>query len=204
MFNLQDYLSDYLRVLRHLDETSIEHAAEMIVGAWTANRTVFLCGNGGSASSAGHLAADLTKLTAPPGGRRLRAVALTDSLSAISAIANDLAYDEVFAEQLRAFAQSGDVVIGLSTSGASPNVLKSIEYANSIGAVTIGITGKGGGSLKDRAQHAIVIESTSVQHVEDATMAAGHMLCLRVRDALAELHQPVRPTHLGQTASLAS
>jgi D-sedoheptulose 7-phosphate isomerase len=187
--NLHTYLNAYASVLRDLDAASIARTTDMIVGAWTATRTVFLCGNGGSAASAGHLAADLTKLTAPPAGRRLRAVALTDSLSAISAIANDLAYEEIFAEQLRALGQRGDVVIGLSTSGASPNVLRAIEYANSIGALTIGITGSGGGRLGYLARHALIIGSTDVQHVEDATMVAGHLVCLQVRDALADLHQ---------------
>jgi D-sedoheptulose 7-phosphate isomerase len=188
MFDLRQYMSEYLRVLRHLEHVSIEIAADMVVGAWTANRTVFLCGNGGSAASASHLAADLTKLTAPPEGPRLRAMALTESLAAISAIGNDLAYEEIFAEQLRAFGQRGDVVFGLSTSGSSPNVLRAVEYANSIGASTVGITGRAGRRLRDLARHTIVVDSTSVQHVEDATMVAGHLLCLRVTDALRMIH----------------
>ena len=203
MFNLQQYLTDYVRVLRHLDAVSIERVAEVLVGAWSAGRTVFLCGNGGSAASACHIAADLTKLTAPPHGARLRAVALTDSMSAISAIANDLAYEEVFAEQLRSFAQRHDVVIGLSTSGSSPNVLRAVDYANSIGAVTVGITGAGGKKLLETAHHAIVVDSTSVQQVEDATMVAGHVLCLRVKEAIdsLQLRSLLRPAVAAQGAS---
>lgn len=198
MFNLQQYMSDYVRVLRHLDPVAIERVAEVLVGAWSAGHSVFLCGNGGSAASACHIAADLTKLTAPAHGPRLRAMALTDSMSAISAIANDIAYEQVFAEQLRSFAQRHDVVIGLSTSGSSPNVLRALEYANSIGAVTVGITGSGGARLQQLVRHAIVIDSTSVQHVEDATMVAGHLLCLRVKEAvdvvqLRSLLRPVAP-----------
>ncbi len=184
MFSLQEYLTDFVRVLRQVDGASIERLAELVVSAWSAGRTVFICGNGGSAASAGHIAADLSKLTAPAGGPRLRAVALTESLAAISAIGNDLAYDEIFADQLRTFCQRHDVVVGLSTSGSSPNVLRAIDYANAIGAVTIGITGRHGERLKSLAQHTVVINSASVQHVEDATMVAGHLLCLRVREAL--------------------
>jgi D-sedoheptulose 7-phosphate isomerase len=195
MFDQQKYLSDYVRVLMQLEHRSIERAVECIATAWANQRTVFLCGNGGSAASACHIAADLTKLTAPSVGPRLRAVALTESLSAISAIANDLAYEEIFAEQLRAFGQAGDVVIGLSTSGSSPNVLRAIEYANTIGAFTIGVTGRGGTKLRDAARHAIVVESTSVQHVEDATMVAGHILCLRVKAALQLLQLEAQRRH---------
>jgi D-sedoheptulose 7-phosphate isomerase len=202
MFNLQQYMSDYVRVLRHLDAQSIERVAEALVGAWSAQRTVFFCGNGGSAASACHLAADLTKLTAPPHGARLRAIALTDAVSAISAIANDMDYEEIFAEQLRSFGQRHDVVIGLSTSGSSPNVLRAIEYGNSIGAVTVGITGSAGQKLQSLARHSIVIDSTSVQHVEDATMVAGHVLCLRVKEALAAIHlrSLLRPVASSQSA----
>lgn len=187
MVDQQQYLTDYVRVLTHLEFASIERSVEVIVGAWLAQRTVFLCGNGGSAASACHLAADLTKLTAPRAGPRLRAMALTESMSAISAIANDLAYQEIFAEQLRAFGQTGDVVIGLSTSGSSPNVLRAVEYANSIGAFTIGVTGRGGRKLRELARHTIVVDSTSVQHVEDATMVVGHIVCLRVKGMLQHL-----------------
>jgi D-sedoheptulose 7-phosphate isomerase len=195
MLSLQQYMTDYVGVLRRLDGPSIERLAETLVGAWLADRTVFLCGNGGSAATAVHLAADLAKLTAPSKGRRLRAVALTENLSAVSAIANDFSYAEVFAEQLRTFAQAGDVVVGLSTSGSSANVLRALEYASSIGAATIGITGRGGHKLVDAARVSLVIDSLSVQHIEDATMVAGHVLCLRLKEVLERvaLHPPRRP-----------
>lgn len=141
MFSAQQYLTEHVRVLHRLDVVALERAAEAMVHAWTADRTVFFCGNGGSAASATHLAADLAKLTAPPGGRRLRVASLADNLAALTAAANDIDYAEVFAEQLRTLARPGDVVVGLSTSGASPNVLRAIEYANSIDAFTLGITG---------------------------------------------------------------
>jgi D-sedoheptulose 7-phosphate isomerase len=211
MFNLQEYLSEYVRVLRCLDGAQVERMAEAIVGAWVAGRTVFVCGNGGSASSASHIATDLTKLTGPPKGPRLRAVSLTESASTISAIANDIAYDQIFVEQLRAFCQRNDVVIGLSTSGSSPNVLAALEYANSVGATTLGITGRNGTPLRQTAKHTLVVDSTSVQHTEDATMVAGHVLCLRVKDALQvvyyqSLRRPavsVQPTQMSVSAATA-
>jgi D-sedoheptulose 7-phosphate isomerase len=143
---------------------------------------VFLCGNGGNSTNAAHVAADLVKLTAPPRGHRLRAVALGESLSGLTAAANDISYEEIFAEQLRTFLSPHDLVIGLSTSGSSPNVLRAIEYGNQAGAVTVGVAGLGGQKLHSSARYPLVVGSSSVQQIEDATMLIGHLVCLLVRD----------------------
>jgi D-sedoheptulose 7-phosphate isomerase len=180
MDDSQTYMRTYVQVLNFLDVAMIERMSDILVEAWRCRRTVYVCGNGGSAASASHFAADLTKLTAPPHGRRLRAVSLTESLSAISAIGNDLAYDEIFAEQLRASLDSGDVVLGFSTSGSSRNVLRALEYANDAGGITLGVTGQNGHALQKLAHQTLVVPSSSVQHIEDATMVAAHLLCLRV------------------------
>jgi D-sedoheptulose 7-phosphate isomerase len=111
-------------------------------------------------------------------------VSLTESLSAISAIGNDFAYDEIFSEQLRSSLDEGDVVFGFSTSGKSANVLRAIDYANEAGGITLGITGQRGQMLVQRAHMTLVIPSDSVQHVEDATMVAAHLLCLRAAAAI--------------------
>jgi D-sedoheptulose 7-phosphate isomerase len=182
------YVEDYVGVLRKLDEAAVERLAQILLGAWRANRTVYCCGNGGSAASASHFILDLTKLTAHPQGPRLRAVALTESMAAISAISNDAAYDEIFCEQLRPFLAPGDVVFGFSTSGSSPNVLRAIHYANSMGAITIGVTGRHGRKLESLARHALVVQSSSVQQIEDATMAVAHILCLRVKELIERQH----------------
>jgi D-sedoheptulose 7-phosphate isomerase len=181
MFDAQQYVQKYMQVLEWLDTDVIARMADVIVEAWRGRRRVFICGNGGSAANANHFAADITKLTAPPRGPRLRAVSLAESLSAISAIGNDLAYDEIFAEQLRETLDDGDVVIGLSTSGSSANVLRALEYAKEAGAITLGMTGQRGHLLQARAQLTLAIASDSVQHVEDATMVALHLLCLKVQ-----------------------
>jgi D-sedoheptulose 7-phosphate isomerase len=185
MFNVGRYLDDYVSVLRQLDERAVERTAHVLLGAWRMNRAVFCCGNGGSAATACHIAADLAKLTQPPGGRRLRAVSLTESMSAISAIANDIAYQEIFAEQLRTLLAPGDVLLALSTSGSSPNVIRAVEYVNTAGGITVGVTGLGGIALHLVSQHCLVVQSTSVQQVEDATMVVGHLLCLRTKELIA-------------------
>jgi D-sedoheptulose 7-phosphate isomerase len=185
MFSVENYVNDYIQVLSHIEPTAIERLSQHLLNAWRNNRTVFCCGNGGSAANACHFAADLSKLTAPARGRRLRAVALTESVAAMSAIANDISYDDIFAEQLRTFMAPGDVLMGFSTSGRSPNVVRAVEYANSIAALTVAVTGQGGSVLRGLAQHTVTVHSTSVQQVEDATMMIGHLLCLRTRELIA-------------------
>jgi D-sedoheptulose 7-phosphate isomerase len=172
-------------VLRHLDEASVERMARIILDGWRSNRTVFCCGNGGSASSASHFIMDLTKLTATAYGPRLRAMALTENIAAVTAISNDLAYEEIFVEQMRPFIAANDV-IGFSTSGSSPNVIRAIQHANAVGAITLGVTGSRGVKLEALARHTLIVNSTSVQHVEDATMVVAHLLVLRVKELIAQ------------------
>jgi len=185
MFSVSRYLDEYARVLRRLDETAAERMAHILLDAWKANRTVFCCGNGGSAASASHFMMDLTKLSSPVNGPRIRCLALTENLAAISAISNDIAYEEIFVEQLRPFLEPNDVVFGLSTSGSSPNVIRAVQFANELGAITLGVTGRQGRKLEALARHTLVVNSTSVQQIEDATMVVGHLLCLRVKELIA-------------------
>ncbi|MFN8062830.1 MAG: SIS domain-containing protein [Vicinamibacterales bacterium] len=192
MFDVRQYLDDYLGTLQALDELTLERMALSVLDAWRAGRTVYCCGNGGSASSASHFVTDLAKLTTVAGGRRLRALALTESVSTLSAVANDIDYQEVFAEQLRTHLSPDDVVIGFSTSGSSPNVLRAIEYANDAQAVTLAVTGRQGTQLGAAAQITLFVESTSTQQIEDATMVVGHLLCLRVKDLIAQETADVR------------
>jgi D-sedoheptulose 7-phosphate isomerase len=112
-------------------------------------------------------------------------LALNESVAAISAIANDFSYDEIFAEQLRSFMAPNDVLVAFSTSGSSPNVLRAVEYANRSAAVTVAVTGRQGAKLHRLAQHALVVNASSVQQIEDATMVVGHLLCLRTKELIA-------------------
>jgi D-sedoheptulose 7-phosphate isomerase len=183
--DLAQYFDSYIATLRRIDQAAVRQMSQLVYGAWVGRHTVFLCGNGGNAANAAHIATDLVKLTAPAHGPRLRAVALGESLSGLTAVGNDIAFDQIFSEQLRAFLSPHDIVIGLSTSGSSPNVLRAVEYANESGAVTMGITGLGGQKLQSCARLPIVVASSSVQQIEDATMLVGHLVCLLVRDLIA-------------------
>jgi D-sedoheptulose 7-phosphate isomerase len=179
----EQYINELVVALLGLDTRVLERASWWLTEAYLDGQTVFVCGNGGSASTASHLATDLTKLTTPPGAqRRLKCMALTDSAATVTAIGNDLSYEDIFVEQLRSWMTSGDVVIGISTSGASKNVLRAIEYANLNGALTVGITGGQGTELRRLARETLVISSSSVQRIEDLSVVAAHLLVLLTRD----------------------
>ena len=186
-FSAAAYMAELNAALRDLDQAVVEQMAWAIVDAHAAGHTVFICGNGGSSAVAGHWAADLSKLTALPGQQRLRVMSLTDSAATITAAANDFDYSEIFSDQLRTFMNAGDIVIGISTSGRSPNVLRAMEYANLHGATSIGITGQSGAPLRALASLTLVIASNSVQRIEDVAGVAAHLACLHARAKSADL-----------------
>src|SRR5882724_9080540 len=146
------YKNDLLRATETIDLDKVGEAIELLRQARDANRHIFVCGNGGSASTASHFACDMVKGASFGRESRFRIMALTDSLPTITAYSNDVSYECIFAEQLKNFAQPGDVVIAISGSGNSPNVLRAVEYANSAGCRTIALTGRDGGKLGPLAQ----------------------------------------------------
>ncbi len=175
------YLSDVRSTLTNLPLDRIERVVRLLREARSHRRRVFLFGNGGSAATASHLACDLTKGTSANGRPRLRAMALTDNMPLISAWANDTAYENIFAQQLQDHVEPGDVVIGISGSGRSPNVLNGIKAARSAGAITVGMTGFDGGHLKDLVDICIIVPDNNIDKVEDVHLMLGHVItsCLR-------------------------
>jgi D-sedoheptulose 7-phosphate isomerase len=171
-----EYRSKLLRTLDTLDLKGIGRAIEILWEARDQQRHIFVCGNGGSASTASHFVCDMVK-GASQRGSRFRIMALTDSLPTITAYANDVSYDCVFVEQLKNFAQKGDVVMALSGSGNSANVVRALEYANSIGCQTIALTGRDGGKLGPLASLQIRVAEPHMGRIEDGHLIACHMLC---------------------------
>lgn len=171
-----EYKSRLLRTLDTIDLDSVQRAIELLSEARDKNRHVFVCGNGGSASTASHFVCDMVKGASFNRESRFRIMALTDSLPTITAYSNDVGYDCVFAEQLKNFAQAGDVLVAISGSGNSPNVLCAMEYANSIGCHTIALTGRGGGKLGPMAQVEIRVRESHMGRIEDAHLIVCHML----------------------------
>lgn len=159
----------------------LEIAGQIIQALRRGNR-VFLFGNGGSAADAQHIACELAGkfyLDRDP----LPAIALTTNTSSLTAIANDYSYSEVFARQLRGVVTKGDVVIGISTSGSSPNVVRGMEEAKHCGAVTVAFTGQGG-KLKEMAEHVLSVPSTDTPRIQEAHITAGHIIVYLVEEAL--------------------
>jgi D-sedoheptulose 7-phosphate isomerase len=139
-------------------------------------KRVFLMGNGGSAATASHFVNDLLKGTTQPGQPRFKVMCLADNVSTLTAYANDTSYEMIFAEPLAALAEPGDVVIAISGSGNSPNVLRAMDTAQDLGLTRIGLTGCAGGKLKAKCDVCVVVPSDSMQIIEDAHLAILHAI----------------------------
>lgn len=175
-----DYLNGVKECLDSIREEEVHSIVETIFDTYTKGKSIFILGNGGSASTASHFACDLSKGTAIDGKPRLRAISLTDNVPLITAISNDIDYPSVFKEQLITFLSEGDVVICISASGNSQNVLEAAKYARSKGALVIGFIGFGGGKLKELVDKAIVFLTEDYGQVEDAHMPLVHLISKEV------------------------
>ncbi len=184
--SVEDYIEGVKRCLAEISRDEVEGVVKAVVDAFKRQKRVFVFGNGGSASTSSHFACDLGKGTAVDNKiMRLPVLSLTDNVALITAIANDIGYSSVFKEQLASLLSEGDVVIGISASGNSPNVLEAIEYAKSKGATTIGICGFGGGKLAQVAERTLVFSAKDYGQVEDAHMVLLHFISREVRRRIA-------------------
>ena len=181
-----EYLTYFNNTLSNLDETQVEEMVSLVIKAYHNDRTVFVIGNGGSASNASHLANDLVKgtLKSMDQKKRLKALALTDNLALMTAFANDEGYDTIFELQLRTFAKPDDLVIAISGSGNSPNVIRAIEWANNNGLHTIGVTGFGGGKLKQIAKTSVHVPLNDMCTSESVHSVIFHYLALELQKRL--------------------
>lgn len=174
------YLAEMIAHLRQISGDAVTSAAERLLGAYRRGAQVLVAGNGGSASTASHLACDLGKtvLGADPTSRsaRFRVVSLADNVALLTAWANDEGYDTVFAEQVKALGQEPDVLIVLSVSGSSPNVLAAVNAARARGMETIGLLGGDGGEAKNLLDDAIVVPCDDYGHVESAHLVLSHLM----------------------------
>ena len=177
------YKADLLNAIDTIDLDKVGEAINILIQARKEDRRIFVCGNGGSASTASHFVCDMVKGASFKRDKRFRIMALTDSLPTITAYANDVTYDCVFVEQLKNFAEPGDVVMAISGSGNSPNVLHAIEYANSIGCRTIALSGRDGGKLGPMAQLNLHARNHHMGRIEDVHMIVMHMICYYFMDA---------------------
>lgn len=178
----EEYLAGIKDALDCLPRQDIHEVVGILKKARDAGRHVFVFGNGGSAATASHFANDLAKGAIRENERRFKAICLTDNIPLILAWGNDADFSKIFVEQLKNFLCPGDVVIGISGSGNSENVLKAIAYANENDAVTVGFTGMGGGKLKDAASHSIVVSSDHMGKVEDVHVILTHVIAYYLKE----------------------
>jgi D-sedoheptulose 7-phosphate isomerase len=162
----------------------IEEAGLLISKAIRGGKKWILFGNGGSAADAQHLAAELVGRLYKLERRGLPALALTTDSSALTCVGNDYGFDEIFARQVEALAQKGDVVLGISTSGNSPNVLKGLAMAKRLGCVTLGLSGKEGGKLAKAVDLCLNVADERTNHVQESHITIGHLLCFLVEREL--------------------
>ena len=173
---LRQYKERSLKTIELIPEEQVEELILQLKTARERDKQVFICGNGGSASTASHLANDLGKGASLKGKKRFRVISLTDNIPWMTALANDLDYGQVFVEQLKNYAEPGDVLIAISGSGNSKNVLEAVSWANEHGLMTIGMTGRPGGDLGKLAKSVLFVESSHMGQIEDGHFLAQHMI----------------------------
>jgi D-sedoheptulose 7-phosphate isomerase len=170
------YFSELKRTIEEIPMEKVEKIVQTIYEAYQNNKYVFIMGNGGSASTASHFACDLGKGTICEGKPRFRVMSLNDNMPLITALSNDFGYDRVFVEQLMNLVNPGDLVISITGSGNSPNVLMAVEYAKKRGAKTIGLIGFGGGKLKGMVDEHITVSNNNYGQVEDIHLILSHAI----------------------------
>ena len=173
---ITDYVDRVTKAISEVPEDRIRDVIDTLKAAHDQGKQVFLVGNGGSAACATHIAEDLQKGVKEATGKRFKVISLADSTPLITAWANDSGYDCIFEEQIDSLLEPGDVLIAISGSGNSANVLRAVQKANAMGAITLGWSGFDGGKLADLVQKPIVINSDNMQRIEDVHMVLGHLV----------------------------
>jgi len=178
------YKGQLIEVLKQLPEDKFIEISNLLLDAREKGKQIFVVGNGGSAAAASHMVCDFGKNTRESGKKRIRAICLNDNIPSMMAYANDEGYDIIFSEQLLALGNPGDVLIAISGSGNSTNILKVIETAHKLDIKVVGLAGFKGGKLKDMTDICLVIPSDSMEMIEDVHMIINHVLAGLLRGAV--------------------
>jgi D-sedoheptulose 7-phosphate isomerase len=174
---IENYLTAHKRAVDSIPTDTVARVIELLRHAFLEDRQIFCMGNGGSAANASHFATDLGKGASDAVGRPFRVLSLTDNIPWITAIGNDYAYEDIFVRQLQNYGRAGDVLIGVSVSGNSPNCVKAFQWAVEHGLTTVALVGAKRGRMAELANEVMVIGDTHYGRVEDAQMHILHMLC---------------------------
>lgn len=189
------YFTEMKRIIEDMPVEAVDRAVELLFTAWQRGGQVFICGNGGSASTATHFACDLAKTTVVNGKKRFKACCLNDNIPLLTALINDEGFDSLFYEQLQGRFEAGDVLICISVHGGvgednaglwSQNLLKSMQYAKEAGGKTIGLAGFDGGAMKEVADVCLIIPADSTPQVESFHLALEHLICSCLRERIAK------------------
>lgn len=185
---IEQYFSVLKSAIDHVSRSELSKFLNILLDALERKSTIYIMGNGGSAATASHFAADFNKGLSYGKARRFRMICLNDNIPTLTAYANDVSYEDIFVEPLRNFLENGDVVIAISGSGNSRNVLKAVEYANETGAYTVGITGYDGGKLKKIAKCNVIVPINDMQITEDLHMVFDHLAYSVLQKVLSAEH----------------
>jgi D-sedoheptulose 7-phosphate isomerase len=170
------FFTKVMQTLGKIDKTSLKKFVDLLLDAYHQESTIFIFGNGGSASTASHFCGDFIKGVSYGLEKRFKIICLNDNISALTAIANDVSYEDIFIEQLKNFLNKDDLVIGISCSGNSTNVIKALEYANTVGSKTVSFCGFDGGKVKHIAHLSIQADINDMEVSEDIHLILVHCL----------------------------
>ena len=191
----QEYLTRLESEIERIDPAQMEYLADLLYQAWEDGKSVFIFGNGGSGTTASHMSEDLGKSTLRPGDlqdestKRLKVISLTDNVGWIMAVGNDVSYEQIFVQQLMNYGQPGDLVIAISGSGNSPNILAAVQWANRHGLISFGLTGYNGGKLKQMQQDGLHVALDDMGMVESIHLCLFHWV---LNDVFARINSEGR------------
>jgi D-sedoheptulose 7-phosphate isomerase len=197
---INDFMSGLSDIIKNISRPDIDKVIELLFETWKKGKKIFVIGNGGSASTATHLAADLNKCTVSPGKKRVKALCLVDNIPYVSALTNDEGWDNIYTEQLKNFFEPGDVVVGFSVHGGSgrdkagawsQNLLKALQYAKDNGGTAIGFSGFDGGAMKEIADACVVVPFNTTPHVEGFHSVLHHLIAFRLAQKIKGEDSPL-------------
>jgi D-sedoheptulose 7-phosphate isomerase len=175
-FTVERYFESHTDLFKKIKTNEISSAIELVKSKYKTGNKIITCGNGGSAYTASHFITDWNKMINIATGNKFHGISLCDNIGLVTAFGNDLSYDEIFSGQLKSIMEPGDLLIAVSGSGNSPNIISAIKYANSIGAETLAIVGYDGGKAKEIAKNSVWVPSYDMQLCEDIHLMFGHMV----------------------------
>jgi D-sedoheptulose 7-phosphate isomerase len=182
--SINSYLTELEQMLRNVSQAHLQDILSLLEETYRNGHRIFIMGNGGSAATASHFALDLAKNTIMQGAPRLKAISLTDHVPLITAWSNDTAYEHIFEEQLANMIEPGDLVIGISTSGNSPNVINALNLAKKSRAATVGLLGAEGGRIKNIVDSYVLAPGQNIEQEEDAHMILTHIITRHMREVV--------------------